>query len=161
VLACSPISYCDPWKSNETFAAVCVEVDGDDPLNAHTSQQLDRDENIQVLMVSLENTLFDSPDEQQEYDESEDKERRLVAVEQEAANRSAGKKAVPSQVPAKIKVGSAAEAGYASPLAHTIMTLCSSKGFAIEAKVLAFIQGLEFCGMFQRYSAPDESKYVN
>jgi len=43
----------DPWKSNETFVAVLVEVDGDDPVNQQTSQQLGQSGVIETLPVVI------------------------------------------------------------------------------------------------------------
>jgi len=145
VLSSSPTSYCDPWKSNETFVAVLVEVDGDDPVNQQTTQNLETDENIQVLMVSLENTIFHSDDDRQSYERSEEKTKRnqartMAFSSSEAKINNSGV----TTTPTKLVVGNASDSGYVTSLAHTIMTLCHSKGFAIEAKVLSFIQGLEF-----------------
>jgi len=154
ILSCSPTSYCDPWKSNETFVAVLVEVDGDDPINQQTTQNLESDENIQVLMVSLENTIFHSNEDRLLYEQSEEKTKRIQARNKVFSSSQESKTSVSVSsstaeantvvTTAKPTVGNASDSGYVTPLAHTIMTLCHSKGFAIEGKVLSFIQGLEF-----------------
>jgi len=144
VLSCSPASYCDPWKSNETFVCVLVEVDGDDPINQQTTQHLESDENIQVLMISLENTIFNSNEERLVYEQSEEKAKRVQTRNSVFSSQDASKGRANTTPLSKLTVGNAADSGYVTPLAHTVMTLCHSKKFAIEGKVLSFIQGLEF-----------------
>ena len=40
----------DPWKSNNIFGLVLVDIDGDDPVNENPIQNLEKDEDIKVLV---------------------------------------------------------------------------------------------------------------